>query len=116
MSQGCGFIGAYILGGPLRPLEPPGRIHPQPDTYIEVRHGVEGEGELETGGRSPRYLNLFLNIAGLGFGGGRKVTLGAKEDSFAVNFLSVLGPAASSALVAEVGLFKTPRPKSTCFW
>jgi hypothetical protein len=30
------------------------------------------------------YLNLFLNIAGLGFGDGRKVTLWAKEDLFAV--------------------------------
>jgi hypothetical protein len=44
---------------------------------------------METRGRSPRYLNLFLNIAGLGFGDRRKVTLSAKEDPFAVNFSSV---------------------------
>jgi hypothetical protein len=37
------------------------------------------------------YLNLFLNIAGLGFGDGRKVTLWAEEDLFAVNFSSLLG-------------------------
>jgi hypothetical protein len=43
---------------------------------------------METRGRSPRYLNLFLNLAGLGFGDGRKVTLWAKEDLFAVNFSS----------------------------
>ena len=35
------------------------------------------------------YLNLFLNIAGLGFGDGRKVTLWAEQDLFAVNFSSV---------------------------
>jgi hypothetical protein len=50
-----------------------------------------GSSLRETRGRSPRYLNLFLNIAGLGFEDRRKVTLWAKEDPFAVNFSSLLG-------------------------
>jgi hypothetical protein len=48
--------------------------------------------QMETRGRSPRYLNLFLNVAGLGFEDRRKVTLWAKEDPFAVNFSSLPGP------------------------
>jgi hypothetical protein len=42
-------------------------------------------------------------------------TLGFSPWGFAF-LLGAEFSAASSALVAEVRLFTTPRPKSTCFW